>query len=133
MSEERHETIEDIVCEMRALGRLDEKSTDKIPRSLQALGLRTGEGMKLEELSPEAFLLELYNPNGLWYLSDAMCMEDSSFGWCDASRLSVRPKSGEVALMVEFYDGTKFWRHADDQTITSIKHRIEMQKQRKVK
>lgn len=27
--------------EMRALGRLDEKSTDKIPRSLQALGLRT--------------------------------------------------------------------------------------------
>ena len=35
------ETIEDIVREMRALGRLDEKSTDKIPRSLQALGLRT--------------------------------------------------------------------------------------------
>jgi hypothetical protein len=35
------ETIEDIVREMRALGRLDEESTDKIPRSLQALGLRT--------------------------------------------------------------------------------------------
>lgn len=35
------ETIEDIVREMRDLGRLDEKSTDKIPRSLQALGLRT--------------------------------------------------------------------------------------------
>ena len=35
------ETIEDIVREMRTLGRLDEKSTDKIPRSLQALGLRT--------------------------------------------------------------------------------------------
>ena len=35
------ETIADIVREMRTLGRLDEKSTDKIPRSLQALGLRT--------------------------------------------------------------------------------------------
>ena len=35
------ETIEDIVKEMRDLGRLDEKSTDRIPRSLQALGLRT--------------------------------------------------------------------------------------------
>ena len=35
------ETIADIVREMRTLGRLDEKSTDKIPRTLQALGLRT--------------------------------------------------------------------------------------------
>lgn len=35
------ETIDDIVREMRTLGRLDEKSTDKIHRSLQALGLRT--------------------------------------------------------------------------------------------
>lgn len=36
-----NETISDIVNEMRTLGRLDEKSTDKIPRTLQALGLRT--------------------------------------------------------------------------------------------
>ena len=41
MSNERQETVADIVREMRTLGRLDEKSTDKIPRSLQALGLRT--------------------------------------------------------------------------------------------
>ena len=41
MSNEKQETIEDIVREMRSLGRLDERSTDKIPRSLQALGLRT--------------------------------------------------------------------------------------------
>ena len=40
MSNERHETVADIVRKMRTLGRLDEKSTDKIPRSLQALGLR---------------------------------------------------------------------------------------------
>ena len=37
----KQETIADIVKEMRTLGRLDEKSTDKIPRTLQALGLRT--------------------------------------------------------------------------------------------
>ena len=41
MSNENQETIADIVREMRDIGRLDEKSTDKIPRSLQALGLRT--------------------------------------------------------------------------------------------
>ena len=41
MSKERQETIAEIVREMLNLGRLDEKSTDKITRSLQALGLRT--------------------------------------------------------------------------------------------
>ena len=41
MSNEKQETIADIVQEMRTLGQLDEESTDKIPRSLQALGLRT--------------------------------------------------------------------------------------------
>ena len=41
MNNIKQETIQDIVREMRNLGRLDEKSTDKIPRSLQALGLRT--------------------------------------------------------------------------------------------
>ena len=40
MSNANHETIADIVKEMRTLGRLDEKSTDRIPRTLQALGLR---------------------------------------------------------------------------------------------
>ena len=41
MRNSKQETIADIVKEMRTLGRLDEKSTDKIPRTLQALGLRT--------------------------------------------------------------------------------------------
>ena len=81
--------------------------------------------MKLEELSPEVFLLELYNPNGLYELSDALCMRESSFGWCDASRLLVRPKSGEIALMIEFYHGTKFWCHADAWILDNIRFRIE--------
>ena len=41
MRNEKQETVADIVKEMRTIGMLDEKSTDKIPRSLQALGLRT--------------------------------------------------------------------------------------------
>ena len=41
MSNAKSETIVDIVREMRTLGRLDEKSTDEIPRTLQALGFRT--------------------------------------------------------------------------------------------
>ena len=41
MSGKKQETLADIVREMRTLGRLDGESTDKIPRSLQALGLRT--------------------------------------------------------------------------------------------
>ena len=41
MNDERQETQQDILMEMRKLAELDEKSTDKIPRSLMALGLRT--------------------------------------------------------------------------------------------
>ena len=41
MSDEKQETTAAIIAEMRNLGKLDEKSTDKIPRSLMALGLRT--------------------------------------------------------------------------------------------
>ena len=35
--------------------------------------------------------------------------------------------------MIEFYDGTKFWCHADEHIIKSIKNRIEIQKQSEVK
>ena len=36
-----HETIDDIIAEMRNLGKLDEKSIDEVPRTLLGLGLRT--------------------------------------------------------------------------------------------
>ena len=81
--------------------------------------------MKLEELSPEVFLWELYNPNGLYELNDALAMKESRFGWCDASRLMVRPKAGEIALMVEWYNGTKYWCHADEKILDSIRFRID--------
>lgn len=38
---EKQEMIADIITEMRDIGKLDEKSNDKIPRSLMGLGLRT--------------------------------------------------------------------------------------------
>ena len=41
MEERKQETVAYIAREMRTIGRIDEKLTDKIPRSLQALGLRT--------------------------------------------------------------------------------------------
>ena len=41
MSNEKQETVDDIVREMRDLGNLDRKSTDRIPRSLMGLGLQT--------------------------------------------------------------------------------------------
>ncbi|MBR4616263.1 MAG: hypothetical protein IKO55_11710 [Kiritimatiellae bacterium] len=41
MNDEKQETRADIVREMRILGKLDEKSTDKIPRSLMGRGRRT--------------------------------------------------------------------------------------------
>jgi hypothetical protein len=89
--------------------------------------------MKLEELSPEVFLWELYNPNGLHELSAALCIKESSFGWCDASRLFVRPKSGLIALMIEWYDGTKFWCHANEHILDSIRFRIKRQEESEVK
>ena len=41
MNDKRQETRQDILTEMRKLAEFDEKSTDKIPRSLMGLGLRT--------------------------------------------------------------------------------------------
>ena len=85
--------------------------------------------MILEEIDPELFLWELYNANGLWELDDALCT-DATFGYCDASRLLVRPKSGEYALMVEWWNGTKYWCHADKHILELIRERIEWKKAR---
>ena len=85
--------------------------------------------MTLEELDPELFTLELYNPNGLWELSDALYVAPF-FGYCDASRLQVRPKDGEYALMIEWENGTKYWCHINKELLESISHRLERRKDR---
>lgn len=80
--------------------------------------------MTLEEFDPELFILELYNPNGLWELSDALYVAPR-MGYCDASRLQVRPKDGEYALMIEWENGTKYWCHINKELLESIKWRLE--------
>ncbi len=83
--------------------------------------------MTLESIDPERFSLELYNPYGLHELSDALCVA-VSIGYCDASRLLVRPKEGEVALMVEWENGSKYWCHANKEILDSIRERLARRK-----
>lgn len=80
--------------------------------------------MTIEEISPELFLWELYDANGIQSLSEDLYIA-SSVGYCDASRLQVRPRAGMFALMIEFENGTKHWFHGTEHTLKSVKSRIE--------
>lgn len=88
--------------------------------------------MKLEELSPEVFLWELYNANGIQSLSEDLYIANS-VGYCDASRLQVRPRVGMFALMIEFEDGTKHWFHGTEHTLKSVKSRIKILEESRAK
>ena len=79
--------------------------------------------MKIDEIDPELFTWELYNPAGPWELDDALCAAES-FGYCDASRLAVRPRTDEIALMIEWPNGSKCWFHVSQKMLQSIKKRI---------
>ena len=81
--------------------------------------------MTLEEISPELFLYELYNANGVYELDVALHIA-VKFGYCDASRLLVRPKSGMLALMVEYEDGAKEWYHITPSLLETIRDRLAM-------
>ena len=79
--------------------------------------------MTVEEISPELFLWELYNANGVYGIDDALhCAV--KFGYCDASRLLVRPRSGMFALMVEYANGVKEWYHIRPRMLESINKRL---------
>lgn len=79
--------------------------------------------MNLEEISPELFLWELYNVNGVQELDAALHIA-VKFGYCDASRLFVRPRSGMLALMVEYEDGAKEWYHITPKMLELIRKRL---------
>lgn len=81
--------------------------------------------MTLEEISPELFLWELYDANGIQSLSEDLRIA-KSVGYCDASRLQVRPRAGMVALMIEFKDGTKHWFHVTEPMLKSVRRRLEI-------
>lgn len=74
--------------------------------------------MKLEELSPELFIYELYDSSGP--LLDPNDVARMAVGYCDASRLQVRPRNNLMALMCEDPDGNKFWFHVEPQEIERI-------------
>ena len=79
--------------------------------------------MIVEEISPEQFLYERYCSTLLWLLDDALYIA-VEFGYCDASRLAVRPRSGEYALMITWENGEKNWCHVTDRLLNSIRKRL---------
>lgn len=89
----------------------------------------------LEELSPELFAYELYDSGGP--LLDTWEIQKYAIGWCDATRLQVRPKSSEfVAIMLEFPDGQRIWFHWYKKCLKSLekgKARIEAYERRRDK
>ena len=73
-----------------------------------------------EEIDPERFLYGNYEPNywsrlgiGYDYTQTALeqALKDRIVGWCDSSRLMVRPKTGTIAVMCEDDELYLFWFH----------------------
>ena len=71
-------------------------------------------------ISAERFSYELYEPNFWQRLGFEFTTDDDiviakaierAVGYCDASRLLVRPKDRMIAIMCEDDDGEKFWFH----------------------
>lgn len=89
---------------------------------------------KIPEIDPELFTYELYEMNfgdrlGLYHHMYPEVFEFENFikilaprvvGWCDPSRLYVRPKTEGVALMCEDEGGERFWFHALDKTAEAL-------------
>lgn len=85
----------------------------------------------IEELNPELFIYENYESD-FWHRLDmeidescdddvlAFKMRGKVLGWCDASRLQVRPRSDMVAVMCEDEYG-KFWFHVYKSTLEKLK------------
>ena len=88
----------------------------------------------IPEIDPELFTYELYEMAfgdrlGLYHRMYPEVFEFGNFirvlkprvvGWCDPSRLAVRPKAEGVALMCEDEDGERFWFHALDKTAEAL-------------
>lgn len=76
----------------------------------------------LEQIDPELFIYDYYSADGLAFL-DSNDLARYATGWCDASRLRVRPRSGLLALMVEMHDGDKMWFHIDQKMLDLLQKR----------
>lgn len=81
-------------------------------------------GSAIEEISPELFIWELYDSSMLQSL-EIWELAAYAIGYCDAGRLYVRPKPGEIALMCELPDGEKCWSHVDPKMLNGLNWRRE--------
>ena len=78
---------------------------------------------KLESLNSECFIYENYESNW-WSLLDInyadslevdvikRCISEFAVGYCDGSRLSIRPNKNTFAIMFE-KNGNQFWFHVE--------------------
>lgn len=107
---------------------------DKVAGLLHADLVKLNEGkVNWEELSAERFAYELWEGNWAYRLGFDYCTDTNDFllkkfrvhfvGWCDGSRLAVRPKSDMVAVMCEDEDGDKFWFHIYKTTFDILRER----------
>lgn len=76
----------------------------------------------IDEISPELFLWELYDNSILAWI-DNNSLAELAYGYCDAARLPVRPRSGLYALMLEYPDGERCWFHIDPKMKDLIEER----------
>ena len=89
--------------------------------------------MELEELNPELFNWDSYEcdfghrldcywnayPEIFQFDHFITQLKKCAIGWCDASRVPVRPKGDGIAVMCEDEDG-KFWFHVLDKTAEAL-------------
>lgn len=89
--------------------------------------------MELEELNPELFNWETYEydfghrldcywnayPEIFQFDYFIKQLKKYAIGWCDATRVVVRPKDKGIAVMCEDEDG-KFWFHVFDKTAEAL-------------
>lgn len=56
-------------------------------------------------------------------------LDKYAVGYCDATRMNIRPREGWVAIMCEI-DGERFWFHIQDKTLNTL---LEYQKAKEQK
>lgn len=90
---------------------------------------------EIPEINPELFLWENYEPDyggrlgldfrestSIWHVSKKLL--EHCVGYCDATRLQVRPKTGMYALMCEDENHEKFWFHYPDTCFDGMRDRM---------
>lgn len=78
----------------------------------------------IQEINPELFLSELYDTY-LLLAFNSWELPIYAVGYCDASKLCVKPKSDDVALMFELPIGNKLWCYTSKKMLDDLNSRRE--------